>query len=685
MNRLADETSPYLLQHADNPVDWYPWGEEAFQKAQAENKPILLSVGYSACHWCHVMAHESFEHAPTADMMNQSFVNIKVDREERPDVDDIYMQAVQALSRGRGGWPMTAFLLPDGRPFYGGTYFPREPRYGIPSFRQIMQGVLDAYNNRRADVEQVASQLTRGMSRTSLGIGNAAQLDAELLGIAYERLANDFDSTYGGFGDAPKFPQPMNLEFLLRYYARTGDARALEIVTFTLKRMATGGIYDQIGGGFHRYSVDSIWLVPHFEKMLYDNAQLSRVYLHAWQITGNRFFLRIAEEIYNYILNEMTSFEGGFYSTTDADSEGEEGKFFVWSKDDLLDLLGNDADIAVEYWGVSSRGNFEGRNILFVPNEDHVVAQRLGLSVDELAEKIEGMRDILYAVRSQRVAPGLDDKVIAAWNGMMLASLSEAARVLKRDDYMAAALRNAAFLREKLITEDGRVLRTYKYGATKQGNGYLEDYAHLIDAFLELYQTTFDERWFVEAQQLADVALARFRAEDGGFYDTSDDHEKLIARPRSLQDNATPSGSTMMAKGLIRLSAYTGDADYDEAARRTLGMLYAAMREYPQAFGEALSAVDMLVHGIDEIAIVGELSDSRTSALLETVQRPYRPNVVAAVAPYDVRDEHIIALLSQRTQVNHQPTVYVCRHFACQMPVTTPAEVEKLLEPVAEG
>ncbi len=680
MNRLANETSPYLRQHADNPVDWFAWGDEAFEKAKAEDKPILLSVGYSSCHWCHVMAHESFEHEPTAQMMNDLFVSIKVDREERPDVDDIYMQAVQALSRGRGGWPMTVFLLPDGRPFYGGTYFPREARYGIPSFSQIMQGVIDAYRSRRDEVEQVATQLTRGMQRVSLGIGSPDDINPDLLDAAYQRLARDFDATDGGFGDAPKFPQPMNLEFMLRHYARTNDAKALEMVTFTLRKMATGGIYDQIGGGFHRYSVDAIWLVPHFEKMLYDNAQLSRVYLHAWQITGYDFFRRIAEEIYDYVLREMTAPEGGFYSATDADSEGEEGKFFVWNRAELETLLGADAIVAIEYWGVSARGNFEGRNILFVPNEDHVIADRLGFSLDTLQEKIAAIRDTLFAARTQRVHPGLDDKILASWNGLMLASLSEAARVLNRDDYRQAAVRNATFIRQHLLTDAGRVLRTHKDGQSHI-NGYLEDYATLIDGFLELYQTTFDERWFVEAQQLADVVLARFRAEDGGFYDTSNDHETLITRPRNLQDNATPSGSSMMAMGLIRLTAYTGDADYLNAGQSTLTMLYAAMREYPQAFGQALSAVDALINGLDEVAVIGDPNDAETRALLDVIQKPYRPNIITALEPQDVEGDHTIPLLSYRTRRGLSPTVYVCRSFACQMPVTTPAEVGKLLEP----
>lgn len=679
MNRLQYETSPYLLQHATNPVDWYPWGDEAFERALRDNKPILLSVGYSACHWCHVMAHESFEHEATAQMMNELFINIKVDREERPDIDDIYMQAVQAMSQGHGGWPMTVFLLPDGRPFYGGTYFPLEPRYGIPSFRQVMQGVAEAYRERRAAVEQSAEALTQSLDRELLGIGaDESGLNRDLLDAALERIGKSHDRVHGGFGGAPKFPQPMALEFLLRGYARTQTSELLEMVTSTLRKMARGGIYDQIGGGFHRYSVDAIWLVPHFEKMLYDNAQLSRVYLHAWQVTGDPFFKRIAEEIYDYILREMTAPEGGFYSTTDADSEGEEGRFFVWSKDELESLLGEDAQTAIEYWGVTERGNFEGRNILYLPNDDELVAERLGVSIDALRHKLTAIKDKLYAARAQRPHPHLDDKIVTAWNGMMLASLSEAARVLDRGDYREAALRNAAFLIENMITAEGRLLRTYKAGTAKI-NGYLEDYAHLVDGFLELYQTTFDERWFAEAQQLADVVLARFRADDGGFFDTSDDHEALIVRPRNLQDNATPAGNSIMARGLMRLAAYTGDADYADAARSALRMLTSAMREYPLAFGEALSAVDMLVAGLAEIAVVGDPAQKETRALIDVVHKRYWPNAIVALSPEPQGSSAVIPLLSDRIQMRDAPTAYVCRHFACKLPVTTPEALEPLL------
>jgi hypothetical protein len=680
MNRLQHETSPYLLQHKDNPVDWYAWGEEAFEKAKAEDKPVLLSVGYSACHWCHVMAHESFEHGPTAQMMNELFVNIKVDREERPDVDDIYMQAVQALS-GHGGWPMTVFLLPDGRPFYGGTYYPREPRFNMPAFRQILVGVADAYKLRRAEVEKAASELTQALDRSILGIGSRdSKLNADLLDTAVGGILRGFDARFGGFGGAPKFPQPMNLEFLLRSYARASNQEALQAVTFTLRQMARGGIYDQIGGGFHRYSVDAYWLVPHFEKMLYDNALLSRVYLHAWQITRDPFFKRIAEEIYDYILREMTGSEGGFYSTTDADSEGEEGKFFVWYAEELYDLLDEkDADIAVEYWGITPGGNFEGHNILHVPNDDSVAAERLNISEDELRARLVAIKDRLYAARTQRVPPGLDDKMLTAWNGMMLASLAEAARVLERDDYRAAAVRCGEFLLRELFMPEGRLLRTYKNGEAKI-NGYLEDYANLIDGLLELYQTLFETRWFTTARQLADHVLAHFAADDGGFFDTGDDHEALIVRPRNVQDNATPSGSAMMARQLLRLAAYTGDARYHQAAESTLRLLAEALRQYPQAFGESLNALDMLVSGHQEVAIIGGADDERTRALLRTVSDEYRPNAITALAEVDVEGESEIPLLSQRVMRDALPTVYVCRNFVCAMPVTQPDAMRKLLD-----
>ncbi len=689
MNRLQHETSPYLLQHKNNPVDWYPWGEEAFQKAKAEDMPVLLSVGYSACHWCHVMEHESFEHEPTAKIMNEWFVNIKVDREERPDVDDIYMQAVQAMSNGQGGWPMTVFLMPDGRPFFGGTYYPRESRYGMPSFRQVLETMHDYWVNKRDLVEQQAASLTQSLDRSQLRIdSDDSGLNSSLLETATHRIIGNFDAKNGGFGHSPKFPNPMNLEYLLRTYDHTNDSKPLHVVKHSLRKMANGGIYDQIGGGFHRYSVDAIWLVPHFEKMLYDNAQLSRLYLHAYQATDDAFYREIAEEIYDYILREMTSPEGGFYSTTDADSEGEEGKFFVWHIDELrealqpiLDEVPDAVEVAVEYWGVTRAGNFEGKNILHVPNEADVAAARLNISEEALRDKLAQIKDRLYAVRTSRVAPGLDDKVLAAWNGMMLASLAEAARVLGRDDYLNAAERAGDFLLEKMRSETGRLYRSYKNGTAKI-NGYLEDYANVIDALLELYQSTFVEKWFNEARTLVNTVLDHFRADDGGFFDTSDDHENLITRPRQLQDNATPSGNAMMAKQLLRLAAYTGDSRYEEAARAVLRPLIPAMQQYPQAFGEALNAADLLVHGIHEVAIIGNPVQEATEELLNTVRKPYRPNVITALARGNVDGEANIPLLSYRTMRNDQPTVYVCRNFTCQMPVTTADEVATLLNEV---
>jgi uncharacterized protein len=687
MNRLKDETSPYLLQHKDNPVDWYAWGDEAFQRAKAENKPVLLSIGYSACHWCHVMAHESFEDPETAAMMNRYFINIKVDREERPDVDDIYMQALMAMTRGHGGWPLNVFLTPEGKPFYGGTYFPPQSRYGMPAWKDLLVGVHEAFENRREEIDTQASELVEALDRSVLGEPSEDMgLNANLLNAAAVNLRGQFDKQYGGFGGAPKFPNPMNLEFLLRTFQRTQHAETLHVVTYTLDKMARGGIYDQIGGGFHRYSVDATWLVPHFEKMLYDNAQLSRLYLHAWQVTGNSFYRQIAEEVYDYILREMTSPEGGFYSATDADSEGEEGKFFVWSIDEmkavlepLIDELPNAAQIAIEYWGMSSGGNFEGHNILYVPNDDEVIAKRLGLSVDDLHTALNKIKDRLYANRTQRIAPGLDDKILTAWNGMMLASLAEAARVLDRPDYLTAAERAGTFLLDTMMTSEGRLHRTYKNGRARI-NAVLEDYAHMIDAFLELYQSTFIEKWFVAAKKLADTVLAHFKADDYGFFDTSDDHESLIVRPRSLQDNATPAGNSMVAKQLSRLAAYTGEGRYDDAARSALTPMLQAMRMVPQGFGEALNAADNLTNGVIEVALLGNPTHAEMKNILQTLRRTYRPALITALSRQDADDSATIPLLRQRTIRHDQPTVYVCRNFACARPVNTAEEMEPLLQ-----
>jgi hypothetical protein len=544
-NRLIDETSPYLLQHADNPVDWYPWNDEALQKAQDEDKPIFLSIGYSACHWCHVMAHESFEDERIAEILDQYFVSIKVDREERPDLDQIYMNAVVALT-GRGGWPMSVFLTPDGRPFYGGTYFPPTPRYGMPSFTQVLYGVINAWQNRREEVLTGSERVVAALQQSTLPTTGSepgatpaqtapVELSLDVLTSAFEALWHGFDRTHGGWGEAPKFPQPMVLEFLLRHHHRTGDALALKMVTQTLEAMARGGMYDQLGGGFHRYSVDERWLVPHFERMLYDNAQLARVYLHAWQVTGNEFFRTITKEILDYVMREMTDPAGGFYSTQDADSEGEEGKFFVWKPDEIREVLGSEADEFMAAYGITGHGNFEGKNILeFVGGLD----QRPALA---------DARQRLYDVREERIHPGLDEKVLTSWNGLMLAAFAEAARALNRDDYRQVAERNAEFLLRELRQENGRLLRTWKRrpervlegpsegpGEAKL-NGYLEDYAYLIEGLLELYQTTFDPRWFLAAQELAETMIEHYADSDGTLFDTSDDHETLITGERQCE------------------------------------------------------------------------------------------------------------------------------------------------------
>jgi uncharacterized protein YyaL (SSP411 family) len=669
-NRLANETSPYLLQHADNPVDWYPWGEEALERAKTEDKPIFLSIGYSACHWCHVMAHESFEDADTAAVMNAHFVNVKVDREERPDLDRIYMSAVQALT-GHGGWPMSVFLTPDGEPFYGGTYFPPIPRYRLPSFTDVLKAVNDAWQNRRQELLDNSYQLVSAVEQ-QMSTASTAQpetLKSETLNTAYQRIQRGFDSVHGGWGDAPKFPQPMALEFLLRYHHTTGDPQAVQMVTQTLDAMARGGIYDQIGGGFHRYSVDNHWTTPHFEKMLYDNAQLARVYLHAWQVTGEPFYRAIAEETLDYVAREMLSPEGGFYSTKDADSEGEEGKFFVWTPEEIRGVLDED-DRFIEAYGVSERGNFEGKNIL-----------ELKCSLDEREALAEARRK-LFEAREQRTHPGRDEKVLVSWNGLMLAAFAEAARGLDRDDYLEIAERNAEFLLSEMRSTEGRLYHTWKAGIAKV-NGYLEDYTHLIEGLIELYQTTFNPRWYLTAKELVDAMIKHFRAPENvqmaqvrhlPFYDTSDDHETLITRPRELQDNATPSGNGMAALVLQRLAGLAAEPRYTEMAQRSLSAMQPLLAQYPLGFAQWLMALSYTLAHPPEIAIVGDIASPDTRALLD-VNAGYRPHQIVAVGP-----EADIPLLLGRKPVEGQATAYVCIDLTCRHPVTEPEALETLLK-----
>lgn len=685
MNRLQYETSPYLLQHADNPVEWYPWGQEAFERAQAEDKPILLSIGYSACHWCHVMAHESFENPDIAAMMNDYFINVKVDREERPDVDDVYMQATLLFTRGHGGWPMTVFLTPDGRPFHAGTYFPPEARFGMPSFPQVMIAVMDAYQNRRDQVEDGANRVVEALQQgvtSSVEQQSTSELNVELLVSAASKLVARADDTYGGLHPGqPKFPSPMNLDFLLRQYTDTGEARLLEVVTFTLRKMAQGGIYDQVGGGFHRYSVDNRWLVPHFEKMLYDNAQLARVYLHAYQITNDEFFAQIVRDILTYVQREMLDSSGGFYSTQDADSEGEEGKFYVWSHEEMAFVLRQhfspeQIEAYLDLYDITEEGNFEGHNIPNLPEEVETVAARHGMEVGDLEWMVREARPLLFNHREQRIKPGRDEKMLAAWNGMMLAAFAEAARVLDDPIYRQVAAQNAKFILSALSMDDGRLYRSHKEGESKI-LGYLEDYANVIDGLLELYQTTFESRWFVEAQRLADHALEHFRDGDQ-FYDTSDQHETLVTRPRSVQDNATPAGNNLFAFKLLVLAAYTGEVKYEQAAVAIYSQLADAMREYPSAFGVALAGVHFLVSRAIEVAIISDLDEAQP--LLAVVQQPFRPRVITALSTHNMDENAVPTLLAYRTKRYELPTVYVCQNFACAAPVNTTDELRVLLK-----
>jgi uncharacterized protein YyaL (SSP411 family) len=671
-NRLAHETSPYLLQHKDNPVDWYPWGAEALAKAKAEDKPIFLSIGYAACHWCHVMEHESFEDPATAEVMNDRYVNVKVDREERPDLDSIYMNAVVALT-GQGGWPMSVWLTPDGEPFYGGTYFPPVPRHNMPAFTQVLLGVHEAWTKQRESVMSGAKEIT-GHLRTALA---AEATGADLptrddLAETVKALWRSFDWRDHGWGNAPKFPQPMTIEFLLRYHTLTGESTPLEMATKTLRAMARGGLYDQLGGGFHRYSVDAHWLVPHFEKMLYDNSQLARVYLHAWQLTRDDEFRRIAEEVLDYVQREMTDADGGFYSTTDADSEGEEGKFFVWSEAEIDAALGSESDFFKKFYGVTRSGNFEGHNLLFVAQAPTEAA----------LARLEPLRRTLFELRARRVPPGLDDKILAGWNGLMLAAFAEAATVLGRDDYRETARRNADFLLGALRSAEGRMFRSYRHGETKL-NGYLEDYTHVAEGLLALYEATFEARYFTAARELMETAIAHFADPVGGFFDTSDDHEQLVLRPKDTQDNATPSGNALAATVLFKLGALMGERRYTEAAERALATVAPMLARYPTGFGQWLIATTFMLGQPKEVALVGDPAQTDMRALLAVVFDDFRPFKVVALKRNG--ETAPIPLLEGREQRDGQATAFVCVNFACMLPVTEAEELRKQLVEVIAG
>lgn len=677
-NRLANETSPYLLQHKDNPVDWYPWSDEALSRAREEDRPIFLSIGYSACHWCHVMEHESFEDPGTAAIMNEHFVNIKVDREERPDLDAIYMDAVQAMT-GSGGWPMSVFLTPEGVPFYGGTYFPPQPRYGMPAFKQVLMGVASVYQERREEVEQQGRQLLEHIQARTRLASRDETLNEEILDRAMAMLVRHADTQWGGFGQAPKFPQPMALEFLLRAEARSENEGARAVLRRTLNRMARGGIYDQLGGGFHRYATDQRWLVPHFEKMLYDNSQLARLYLHAWQCFGDELYRRVAVETLEYVRREMTHPEGGFYSSQDADSEGEEGKFFVWEPEEVQALL-TPAEwrVVQAYYNVTPGGNWEGKSILWVPRDPDVVAHQLGMTEAEMDTLLDSAKSKLFEARSRRVPPGTDTKVLTSWNGLMLAAFAEAAHILGRDDYRQVAERNAKFVLTYLRAPDGSLLRSWKDGEARI-TAFLEDYAALIFGLVKLYEATFDPRWLREAAALTDIMEARYwDADQGGFFDTAADGEALILRPKEVIDNATPSGNSLAATALLQLAAYLGDEQMRRAADQTLRLVGRAVGEQPLGFGQWLVAMDFSLATPLEFALVGRREG--VEPFLRVVYERYLPNkLVAGQAPGEDWGD-FIPLLAGRTQRDGQPTAYLCEHFTCKAPTTDPGELAQQIE-----
>ncbi len=676
-NRLIHETSPYLLQHAHNPVDWYPWGEEALTRAKQEQKPILLSIGYSACHWCHVMERESFENEDIAAIMNQLFINIKVDREERPDLDEIYMNAVQMMTR-QGGWPMTVFLTPDLKPFYGGTYYPPTDRYGRPGFPKVMEAVIEAFNDKKAQVLEQADQFTAQLNRISNVVNSHEQeLTEELMTNAFQHYRSQFDSQYGGFGTAPKFPPSMGLPFLLRYWHHSGNANALEMVELTLEKMARGGMYDQLGGGFHRYSTDAHWLVPHFEKMLYDNAQLVVAYFEAYQATQKPFYRDIAVETLDYVLREMYDAEnGGFYSTQDADSEGVEGKFFVWEPNDVEDIIGEEnAEIFCEYYDITLHGNFEGENILHVQAPPDIFARKLQMDLGELEALLADARQKLFEAREKRIKPGLDDKILTSWNGIMIRGMAMGYQLTGKPEYLEACEKSAEFVLTTLSQDNGLLLRTYRAGKSHL-NAYLEDYSYFIAGLIALYEASFEPRWLTEAERLANIMIDQFGDDAGaGFFFTGKAHETLIVQSKSAYDGATPSGASMAIHSLLRLAKHLDNPEFHSKAVETLTLYFHQMERMPSGSGQLLCELAFLLSTPKEIAIVGKKGDPKTEAMLTALHGIYQPNKI--VASSESADGETLPLLAGKTQVDNTATAYICENYACQAPTT---DVEVFVE-----
>jgi Highly conserved protein containing a thioredoxin domain len=678
-NNLINENSPYLLQHANNPVNWFPWGEAALAKARKENKPIFLSIGYAACHWCHVMAHESFEDEETAAFMNEHFVNIKVDREERPDIDAIYMQATVAMT-GSGGWPMSVFLTPDLKPFYTGTYFPPVQRYNMPAFRDVLAGIARAYKEEPDEIMRVSDQVSSHLQQAIASLQNSdTTLEQDHLRAVTKALSEAYDWGYGGWGEAPKFPQPMTIEFLLRRYT-AGEADALKPAIHVLKAMSRGGMYDVVGGGFSRYSVDNFWRVPHFEKMLYDNAQLVRAYLHAWQITKEPHFKQIVIETLDFVAREMTHLAGGFYSSLDADSEGEEGKFYIWTLEEIRQVLKEDSEFFEAAYGIMPRGNWEGKTVLQRALDDDSLAARFYLEPKTVPARLSDSHSKLLAARSSRVRPGTDDKILTAWNGLMLAAVAEAARVIEESElqhkYYILATRSAEFLLEAL-RPDGKLKRSWRQGKITN-EVFLEDYAALILGLIELYQTDFEDKWFAFAQELTAEMLDLFSDPNGGFFDTSKDSQELLLRPKDLQDSATPSGNSLACEALLKLATFTDNGRYRDLAEKSLGLVANQTLRYPTSFARWLSAADFALGNVKQIAVVYESDPKEARKLLQTIQATFRPNAIVA-ASYYPPSVKAPALLVDRPLIDGKPTIYVCEGFVCKMPVTSISELKALL------
>jgi uncharacterized protein YyaL (SSP411 family) len=678
-NRLIHETSPYLLQHAHNPVDWYSWGEEALARAKKEDKPLLLSIGYSSCHWCHVMEKESFENEAIAKVMNERFVNIKVDREERPDLDELYMNAVQVMT-GSAGWPMTVFLTPDLVPFHAGTYFPPEDRTGMPGFPKVLVVVSDYYRNHREEVGKVEAQMRHALLQMVEIAPSQVTLDEKVLAKAFGTFESQFDSTYGGFGRAPKFPSSMTLSFLLRYWKRTGTRKALEMVEKTLEKMANGGIYDHLGGGFHRYSVDERWLIPHFEKMLYDNALLSRTYFEAYQATRKKGYRRVAEEVLHYVIHEMKSPEGGFYSTQDADSEGEEGKFYVWTRDQIKEILGKEKGTPFcTFYGVTPQGNFEGGwSVLNIDSSLEKVSQLYGIPIPELEEVLEEGRKKLFAERVRRVKPGRDEKILTSWNGLMISSFVDGFKVIDHEEYLDAASEAAHFILKKM-KKDGYLMRVYNRGKC-QVKGYSEDYAFFIQALIDLYEATFEIEWLKEADELNGRMIDQFWDErNGGFFFTGKGNETLIARSKNPYDNVIPSSNSVGLFNLTRLGYLTGAESLKQKADQIIHLFYQLLSEHPSGFTHMLSGLSFFLSP-EEVGLIGPKNDLRTKSMLQEIDRSYLPNkILSLMDPQEPIEGNWFPFLKEKGNQG-VPTAFVCKNFTCLPPAKNEEELRKILE-----